>query len=86
MPLSLTLLPIRWTRHDGVTGAPIAYSVEGLPGNGNAVIAMRPGGWRVVRNVQIEFDQGRLYSSAEEATAVLRAWIEGGGENPTTKE
>jgi hypothetical protein len=83
MPLNLTLLPIRWTWYGGATGAPIAYSVEGLPANENAVIAMRPGGWRLVRGTLSEFDQGRLYSSAEEAAAALKAWIEGGEQ--TTK-
>jgi hypothetical protein len=30
----------------------------------------------------VEFDQGRLYSSTDEAAAALKAWIEG-GEQPT---
>jgi hypothetical protein len=82
MPLILTLLPIRWTRHGGVTGAPIAYSVEGLPANESALITMRPGGWGVVRGTLSEFDQGKLYLSAEEAAAALKTWIEG-REQPT---
>jgi hypothetical protein len=50
MPLMLiTLLPIEWTRHAGIAEA-IAYSVYGLPSEKRTIIAMRPGGWRVVRN------------------------------------
>ena len=85
MPLKLALLPIRWTRHRGGLGEPIAYTVEGLPLNENAVISIRPGGWQVVRYTLEEFDQGRIYSSAEEALAALKAWIEG-GEKPTKAE
>jgi len=32
MPLKLALLPIRWTRHRGGLGEPIAYTVEGRAG------------------------------------------------------
>jgi hypothetical protein len=46
---------------------------------------MRPGGWQVVRYTLGEFDQGRIYPSAEEALAGLKAWIEG-GEKPTKAE
>ena len=84
-PLKLTLLPIRWTRHAGGIGEPIAYTVEGLPLNENAVISIRPGGWQVVRYTLEEFDQGRVYSSAEEALAALKEWIEG-GKKPTKAE
>jgi hypothetical protein len=78
MPLMLiTLLPIEWTRHAGIAEA-IAYSVYGLPSEKRTIIAMRPGGWRVVRDTLIAFDQGRVYSSAEEAAAALKAWIESG--------
>jgi hypothetical protein len=66
-------------------GEPIAYTVEGLPLNENAVISMRPGGWQVVRYTLEEFDQGRIYPSAEEALAGLKAWIQG-GEKPTKAE
>ena len=57
MPLSLTLLPIEWTRHAGGIGGPIAYSVEGLPANEEAVISMRPSGWRVAGMPWSMFDQ-----------------------------
>jgi hypothetical protein len=85
MPLVLTLLPIRWTGYDG-TGKPTAYSVEGLPLNENAVISMRPGGWQVVRYTLEEFDQGRIYPSAKEALAALKAWIEVGEKPSKTEE
>ena len=85
-PLKLALLPIRWTRHRGGLGEPIAYTVEGLPLNENAVISMRPGGWQVVRYTLEEFDQGTIYPSAEEALAALKAWIEGGENPPKTEE
>jgi hypothetical protein len=81
MPLSLALLPIEWTRYAGIGGA-MAYSVCGLPSDRRTIISMRPGGWRIVRDTLVKFDQGRLYSSAEEAAAALKAWIEG-GEQPT---
>ena len=76
----LTLLPTRWTRHAGAWGEPIAYIVEGLPANENVVISMRPGGWRVVRYALVEFDEGKLYPSAEAAASALKAWIEGARE------
>ena len=82
MPLSLTLLPIKWARRGGAWGEPIAYSVYGLPGRERAVVSIAPGGWQVVREKLSEFDQGRLYPSAEEAAAALKAWIEG-GKQPT---
>jgi len=86
MPLMLiTLLPIEWTRHDGIAEA-IAYSVYGLPSEKRTIIAMRPGGWRVVRNTLLEFDHGRVYPSAEEALAALKAWIEGGKTPPTAED
>jgi hypothetical protein len=85
-PMNLTLLPIRWTRHAGGIGEPIAYTVDGLPLNENAVISMRPGGWQVVRYTLEEFDQGTSYPSAEEALAALKAWIEGGENPPKTEE
>jgi hypothetical protein len=43
---------------------------------------MCPDGWRVVRETLVAFDQGRLYPSAEESAAALKAWIES-GEQPT---
>ena len=79
MPLSVTLVPAVWTWEAGQREA-IAYNVYGLPPEHQIVIAMRPGGWRVVRDALPEFDQGRLYSTAEEALAALKAWIEGGRE------
>jgi hypothetical protein len=42
------------------------------------MIIMRPGGWRVIRSDLGEFDQRRLYVTAEEAAAALKAFIEGG--------
>ena len=45
-----------------------------------------PGRVRVIRDPLPEFDQGRLYPSAEEALAALKAWIEGGEEQPKTEE
>ena len=77
MPLMLTLLPIEWTRHAGI-GEAIAYSVCGLPPDNRAVISMCPGGWRIVRDALVEFDQRRLYASAEEALVDLKGWLEGG--------
>jgi hypothetical protein len=77
MALVLTLLPIRWAGYDG-TGKPTAYSVEGLPANETAIVLLRPGGWRVVQSMLPEFDQGKLYPSAEEAAAALKSWIAGG--------
>jgi hypothetical protein len=84
MPLSLTQLPIEWMRRAGIAEA-IAYSVCGLPSERHTVISICPGGWRIVRDPLPEFDQGKVYSSAEEAAAALRAWIEG-GEQPTKAE
>ena len=81
MPLTFTLLPIEWTRHSGIAEA-IVYSLEGLPPEKRTVISMRPGGWRVVRETLVEFDQGRLYSSADEAAAALKGWIDGGEQTP----
>jgi hypothetical protein len=71
MPLDLTLLPIERTRHAGI-GEALVYSVCGLPSDKRVVISMRPGGWRIVRNTLVEFDQGALYSSAEEAVEALK--------------
>jgi hypothetical protein len=82
----LTLLPIRWTRHVGVWGEPITYIVEGLPANESAVISMRPRGWQVVRYALVEFDEGKLYASAEEALAALKSWIECGEKRTRTEE
>jgi hypothetical protein len=81
MPLMLTLLPIEWTRHAGI-GEAIAYSVCGLSSDKRTIISMCPGGWRIVRDTLVEFDQGRLYSSAEEAMAALKGWIEAGESPP----
>ena len=86
MPLILTLVPIRWRRHAGTWEEPIAYIVEGLPATENAVISVRSGGWRVVRYARVEFDEGKLYPSAEEAVAALRAWIEGSEKPPKAEE
>jgi hypothetical protein len=77
MPLSLTLVPTAWTREAGQREV-IEYSVYGLPSEKQTVILMCPGGWRVIRDPLPEFDHGKLYPSAEEAAAVLKAWIEGG--------
>jgi hypothetical protein len=77
----LTLLPIEWTRQAGSREA-IAYKVCGLPADNRTIISMRPGGWRIVRDTLVEFDQGRLYSSAEEAMVALKGWIEGGEKAP----
>jgi hypothetical protein len=87
MPLMLiTLIPIEWTRHAGI-GEAIAYSVYGLPSEKRTVISMCVGGgWRVVRNTLLEFDHGRVYPSAEEALAALKAWIEGGKKPPTAED
>jgi hypothetical protein len=82
--LKLTLVPISWTR-DSTPREAIAYSVYGLPSEKQTIISMRPGGWRVVRAALPEFDQGKLYPSAEEALAALKSWIEG-GEKPTRTE
>jgi hypothetical protein len=84
MPLSLTLLPIEWTRHAGIAEA-IAYSVYGAPSEKRTVISMCPGGWRIVRDTLVEFDQGRVYANPEEAAAALKAWIESGAQ-PTKAE
>jgi hypothetical protein len=46
---------------------------------------MCPGGWRIVRYTLVQFDHGRVYSTAEEAAAALKAWIEG-SEQPTKAE
>jgi monoamine oxidase len=80
MPLALA----EWTRHAGIAEA-VAYCVYGLPSEKRTIIAMRPGGWRVVRNTLVQFDHGRVYSTAEEAASALKAWIEG-GEQPTKAE
>jgi hypothetical protein len=84
MPRSLTLVPTAWTREAGQREV-IEYGVYGLPSEMRTVILMCPGGWRVIRDPLPEFDQGRLYSSAEEAAAALKVWIEG-GEKPTKAE
>jgi hypothetical protein len=81
MPLMLTLLPIEWTRHAGIAEA-IAYSVCGLPADDRTIISMCPGGWRTVRETLVEYDQGRIYSSAEEAMVALKSWIEGDDKAP----
>jgi hypothetical protein len=86
MPLMLTLVPIRRRRHAGAWEEPIAYIVEGLPATENAVIFVRPSGWRVVRYALVEFDEGKLYPSAEEAAAALRAWIEERERPPKVEE
>lgn len=88
MSLMLTLVPIAWAPADSSGDPPevLIYTVEGLPANENAVISMRPGGWRVVRNALIGFDQRRLYASAEEASAALKAWIERGGQSTRAGE
>ena len=78
----ITVLPIEWTRHACIAEA-MVYSVEGLRSERRTLICMRPGGWRIIRETLVEFDQGRLYSSADEAAAALKAWIEGGDQ--TTK-
>jgi hypothetical protein len=80
----ITLLPIEWTRHAGIPEA-IVYRVEGLRSERRTVICMRPGGWRIVRDALVEFDQGKLYASAEEAAAALKGWIES-GDQPTRAE
>jgi hypothetical protein len=41
------------------------------------MIFMRPGGWRVIRSDLGQFDQRRLYVTAEEAAAALKGYIEG---------
>jgi hypothetical protein len=72
--------------HDGIV-RPIAYSVEGLPnkrGCGNLDDAA--GEWRAIRDVWVEFDQGKLYLSAEKAIAALKSWIEGGEKPPKAKD
>ena len=84
MPLSLTLVLTAWTREAGQREV-IEYGVYGLPSEKQTVILMCPGGWRVIRGAQPEFDEGKLYPSAEEALAALKAWIEG-GEKPTKAE
>jgi hypothetical protein len=84
MPLCLTLVPTAWTREAGQHG-PNAYGVYGLPSEKHTVISMCPGGWRVVRYTLVQFDHGRVYSSAEEAAAALKTWIEG-REQPTKAE
>jgi hypothetical protein len=81
MPLSLTLLPIEWMRRAGISEA-VAYSVDGLPSERHTVISMCPGGCRIVRYTLVQFDHGRVYSTAEEALAALKAWIESGGKLP----
>jgi hypothetical protein len=60
----------------------IAYRVFGLPADNRTIISMCPGGWRIVRETLVEYDQGRIYSSAEEAMAALKGWIEGGEKLP----
>ena len=85
MPLSLTLVPTAWTQEAGQREV-IEYSVYGLPSEKQTIILMCPGGWRVIRDPLPEFDQGRLYPSAEEALAALKAWIEGGEKPPKTEE
>jgi hypothetical protein len=86
MPLSLiTLLPIKWARHAGISEA-VAYCVYGLPSERHTVISMCPGGWRIVRYTLVQFDHGRVYSTAEEAASALKAWIEGGKKPPTAED
>ena len=85
MALRLTLLPIEWTRHAGI-GEAIAYNVLGLPSDKRTVISICPEGWRIVRDTLGEFDQGRIYPSAEEALAALKAWIESGEKPPKTED
>ena len=76
--------PTAWTR-EARQREVIEYGVYGLPSEKQTVILMCPGGWRVIRGAQPEFDEGKLYPSAEEALAALKAWIEG-GEKPTKAE
>ena len=76
--------PTAWTR-EARQREVIEYGVYGLPSETRTAILMCLGGWRVIRDPLPEFDQGRLYSSAEEAAAALKAWIEG-GENPPKAE
>ena len=85
MPRSLTLVPTAWTREAGQCQV-IEYGVYDLPSEKRTVILMCLGGWRVTRDPLPEFDQGRLYSSAEEAAAALKAWIEGGEKPPKVEE
>ena len=40
----------------------------------------------MVRYARVEFDEGKLYPSAEEAVAALRAWIEGSEKPPKAEE
>jgi hypothetical protein len=85
MPPMLTLVPIAWTWEAGQNQA-IAYSVYDLPSEKLTVISIGPGGWRVVRHAPVEFDQGKLYPSAEEAAAALKAWIQGESSPPKAEE
>jgi hypothetical protein len=61
-------------------GEAIAYNVLGLPSDKRTVISTCPGGWRIVRETLVEFDQVRIYLSAEEALVALKRWTEGGEE------
>lgn len=85
MPLILTLVPIEWSCEAGQREA-IAYSVWGLPAHKKTVITLRSGGWRIVRDAVVEFDQGKLYPSAEEAATALKVWIEGGEKPPEDQD
>jgi hypothetical protein len=45
-----------------------------------------PGRMAIVRDTLGEFDQGRIYPSAEEALTALKAWIESGEKPPKTED